>query len=475
MGEAPARAAAVCAVLALGLLLPGLGDLDGPIHSDEAFYLSVATDMVDFGTPWLPNQGGSPVYQKPPLVFWAARASMGLFGRNAFAARLPGSLSAALVCALGVLWAAEELGSEAAPLVGFLLLGCFGVARFGRSLMLDLPLAAAMCACLLFLRRAALRGGWSGLWGGFFFGLSFGVKGPIGPLTLGAILVPCLLLSPEVRSTLRQGRLYLGVLLGLAPVFPWYAWMIAHHPAELWSHHVVDQYFRRFEATHGQPRLGLLWGALLYSSPFWPLAAIGLWRCAKDAELRVRLKWSLFWIAGFAVVFGLPKEHGLHYPLLVLTPLAVLAAAAVPSPKLARALAVGALAVGIAEALVLAVVSPRLSGPRFPDEARPLLADRPLAVLMDHPGPLALASGAVRVRELWSDADAAQALDRGDLVVVRDERRAILSPATQARLEPLASWRRLRPYLGLAQLREAWRSSTLAPLQENVALCRTRP
>jgi 4-amino-4-deoxy-L-arabinose transferase-like glycosyltransferase len=474
MCEAPTRAALVCGALALALLLPGLGKLDGPIHSDEAFYLSVATDMVDWGTP-LPNQGGSPVYQKPPLVFWAARLSMAVFGRNAAAARLPGALSAALVCTLGVLLAAEEVGNWAAPLAGFLLLGSFGVARFGRTLMLDLPLLAVMSAYLLFLRRARLMGLGRGLLGaGVFLGLSLGVKGPIGPILLGAITLPLLWQERQLKL-LRRPRFYVGVLLGIGTVLPWYAWMIAHHPAELWNHHVVDQYFSRFESTHGQPRLGLLWGTLLYAAPFWPLSAVGLWRSLRDPALRVRLRLPLIWLAAFAVVFGLPKEHGLHYPLLILTPLAVLAASVVRSSERARLLALGSLCIAIALAIVLGFVAPRLAGPRLPEDARRLLAGRQLAVLMDHPGPLALASGVPNMRELWSDADMAEALDRGDFVVVRDERLPLLSPATMVRMEAVTSWRRLRPYMSLAQLRQAWQSRSPAPLQDSTTLYRARP
>ncbi len=473
MCEAPARAALVCGLLAFALLLPGLGNLDGPLHPDEAFYLSVATDMVDSGSP-LPNQGGSPVYQKPPLVFWAARLSMAIFGRNAAAARLPGVLSAALVCALAVLLAAQEIGNAEAPLAGFLLLGSFGVARFGRTLMLDLPLLAAMSASLLFLRRAMSTGqGKSLLWAGLFLGLSLGVKGPIGPIVLGAIALTWLWRDRQLRL-LAAPRPLLGLLLGLGVSLPWYAWMIANHPSELWSHHVVDQYFRRFESAHDQPRLGLLWGTLLFAAPFWPLAAVALWRSFRNPMTRAQLRFPLLWISVFAVVFGLPKEHGLHYPLLILTPLAVLAASVVPSPRRSAQLALVSLGLGFAMAILLGFLLPRLTGPRLSDAARRLVAGKHLAVLMDHPGPLALASGVPDVREVWSDAEAMQVIDRGDLLVVRDERRAVLSPDTTGRLEVLTTWRRLRPYLSPASLAEAWRTHSLASLDETITLYRGR-
>ncbi|HUB05962.1 MAG TPA: glycosyltransferase family 39 protein, partial [Myxococcales bacterium] len=402
-GWAPSRHAWLAAGLAFAFALPGLGNLDGIGHPDEAFYLSVAADMADHGG-WVPAQDGAPVYQKPPVVFWLARLGTLVFGRSAAAARLVGALAAAALCGAGVAFTAATFGASAAPLAGLFLVGCFGVARFSRSLMLDLPLAACLTgamACLALALEDEPRAGRLLAAAGFLGALGLGVKGPIGPGLLLCTVVPLLALRRRL-DVFRRGALWLGVALGVAVSLPWYVAMIAEHPHEMWAIHVVDQYFDRFAGRHGQPALNLLWGSLLYAAPFVPLAAVGLYRALRDPALRRRALPALCWIGAFAFLFGLPKEHGLHYPLLILAPLAALAAeAAASSRRLALAGGIASVAAAGLVALGIGVVAPALAGPLLPASA--LTAARGgagLDVAFEHPGPVAFAAG-VPARQLW--------------------------------------------------------------------------
>ncbi|MHB1844094.1 MAG: ArnT family glycosyltransferase [Deltaproteobacteria bacterium] len=514
----PRRAAAATFLLALALALPRLGDLDGVSHPDESFYLSVVTDMVDTGH-LAPSHDGGYVYQKPPLVFWASRLSMAVFGRNAFAARLPGALSGAILCSAGALFAGATLGGEGALLAGLFLCGSFGVVRFGRELMLDLPLAACLTCALALLPTALANQRWALCGAGFFAGLALGVKGPIGPFVL--LVTAAVSLAWEKRlSLLARPTLWGGVALGGSICLPWYAFMLWRHPREFWDAHVVDQYFNRFSSTHGQPRLGLLWGTLLYAAPFVPLAAVGLWRALVNPQRRSRARTTLAWLLAFYGVFSLPREHGLHYPLLVLPPLAALAAEAVlaggRAPRsaglvtsfaccaaaLAALLATGfgiapaalctvaalllasAIAWGFASArgsslaalgtavggmVALAFVAPAFGGPWFPASARPLAEGHPLVALLEHPGPFALEADRPAT-ELWGEADLVPALRRGALVVAREHYLDTLPAGLSARLQPLALWRRARPYLSAADVLAAWRAHEFTSLEERCGL-----
>ncbi len=514
----PSRAAAAVGLVALALALPRLGDLDGVGHPDEAFYLSVAADMVDTGHV-APSHDGGYIYQKPPLVFWAARLSMALFGRSGAAARLPGALSAALLCAAGALFAGASLGGEGALLAGLLLCGSLGVVRFGRELMLDLPLAACLTGAFALLPRA-LEGRRSALLGaGLLAGISLGFKGPIGPFLLLVAVAAALALERRL-SLLGRPALWGGVALGSLATLPWYAFMIWAHPRELWEAHVVDQYFNRFASTHGQPRLGLLWGTLLYAAPFAPIAAVGLWRALTDPARRSRSHAALSWLGAFYLVFGLPEEHGLHYPLLVLPPLAALAAEAILSggraaraaglavsvassaaglvallgtgfqlaaPALiaaallllgagigwarpgARAAGLAGLSTAAAGAVALAFVAPAFGGPWFPASARPLAEGHPLGALLEHPGPFALEAG-LPVRELWGEGDVLPFLERGGLAIAREHSLDQLSPALRSRLRPLASWRRARPYETPDDVLAAFRAHDFSRLEEPCGL-----
>ncbi|MDR2503076.1 MAG: phospholipid carrier-dependent glycosyltransferase, partial [Deltaproteobacteria bacterium] len=61
---------------------------------DETRYAEISREMAD-GGGWLKLRLlGLPYYEKPPLGYWLGAASMSLFGREPWAARLPAALAA---------------------------------------------------------------------------------------------------------------------------------------------------------------------------------------------------------------------------------------------------------------------------------------------------------------------------------------------------------------------------------------------
>ena len=364
--------------------------------------------------------------------------------------------------------------------------------------MIDLPLAAAQTAALLMLARALRGVPRALLWAGFFTSVSLAIKGPVGPAVIVLAAVGTLVALRRLEL-LRRGELWLGLALGLPICAPWYVWAVANHFHEFWAIHILDQHFARFDAPHGQNRWNLLLGALVYALPFTLLAACGLWRAVTNPESRRRSAVALAWLGAFAVIFGLPKEHGFHYPVLILPPLAALAAEALlrptrltpwlrqvtalvlgfaalgvlatgrfaPAPMAAavvsaallllaawlwgrtEALAAGfgTLAVACGTAIAIGWIGPALAGPLVPLEAVKLGAGRPIAVLGEHPGPYALAADWNQAYEVWGAEDLGRAIARHDLVLYRDH---VMGPSTEAlrpQLQRLWRWRRLRPYL----------------------------
>ena len=79
---------------------------------DEGRYTNVALHMLDSGN-WLEPHRSEEVghWTKPPLTYWAIAASVEVFGRNPWAARLPGSL-AYLLCAWLAFRIAREFGES---------------------------------------------------------------------------------------------------------------------------------------------------------------------------------------------------------------------------------------------------------------------------------------------------------------------------------------------------------------------------
>ena len=72
-------------------------------ESTEARYGEMARKMLETGNWVLPmHDYGIPFLAKPPLWAWMSAASMGIFGVNAFAARLPALLLS--IMTLGLVW-----------------------------------------------------------------------------------------------------------------------------------------------------------------------------------------------------------------------------------------------------------------------------------------------------------------------------------------------------------------------------------
>ncbi len=524
LGSSPRRAAWLLGLCAFLFAVPGIGNLDGLGHSDEHFYLSIAADTYDTGH-LAPTHDGNYVFQKPPLVFWLARLCMAVLGRTGTAARLPGAIAAGLLVAGGTLFTAEVAGAALAPLAGAYLLGSLALARFDRELMLDLPLSACLGFALWAFARAVRDRGRlnpaASLVAGALSSLCLGIKGPIGVAVLALTALIALARERQLK-VLRSGRFWLGVALGLCVSAPWYVWAIATHPHEFFAFHIQEQYFSRFETDHGQSRWNLLLGTLLYAAPYWPFAVCAALRPRPG----VRWSWVVGWLATFYGIFLLPKEHGLHYPLLVLIPLATLAASAVPprwmrlvvsaalvggavvigatiafpeiprvpalaSSALAAAAAIGfafgspaewalgALLTGAAANLSVAALAPAFARPLLSPEAAELGRREPVALFWEHPGPYRLSAGWGReAKEIWGEQALSDAIDRGELIFAPDHALRGASPelaALVARLEPVVTWRRTRPYLGFDQVLQAWKERDLDALGERCALYRAVP
>ncbi|MEO6365992.1 MAG: glycosyltransferase family 39 protein, partial [Luteimonas sp.] len=98
------------ALLALVLAFGFLGTR-GIWDPDEGRYTNVAINMLDSGD-WLNPRRNEDIghWTKPPLTYWAIASSVGAFGKNPWAARLPSALSY-LLC----IWLAWRIARRLAP------------------------------------------------------------------------------------------------------------------------------------------------------------------------------------------------------------------------------------------------------------------------------------------------------------------------------------------------------------------------
>jgi 4-amino-4-deoxy-L-arabinose transferase len=311
----------------------------GIYEPDEGRYTATAINMLKSGDWLVPTVDGEhPHLTKPPLTYWALAASMGTFGRNEWAARLPGALAfigtGLLVLGLGRRlcpakpWLPALVWSLSfAPLVGSNIIST-------DALLMLFETAAMLAFVEAWSRDGPDRRRWvTGMW--LCWGLAFMTKGPPGLLPLGAMIA---FLGVHDRARLRGLFAPAGLLLFAVVAFTWFAIIVYQQPDRLGYFLGSEVYDRVFTARHDRNAQWyggfkiylpvLLVGAL----PWWILAiaAAGGPRTAwarlraRGVERRHEVLLLLYWLMLPLAVFFLARSRLELYLLPLFVPLALL-------------------------------------------------------------------------------------------------------------------------------------------------------
>ncbi|MDZ4135088.1 MAG: glycosyltransferase family 39 protein, partial [Paracoccaceae bacterium] len=313
---------------------------------DETRYLTVAWEMWQGGSKFVPHLNGDLYSHKPPLLFWLVNAVWAVLGVSETAARLVGPGFGLLSVGLTAVLARQLWPDDAARAGhGALILGTSGVfLLFGSATMFDAMLAAAVLLGMIAIFRMRTDVGAGALpVVGLAFSLALGVlaKGPVILLHVlpVALLIP-LWADRDTRPGLRgwYGRVALAVLGALVLVGLWLGPALVLGGAEyredvLWRQsagRMVDSF------AHRKP----FWFFLALMPLFlWPwgwcrpvLASLAPARLRGAEPMRFLLVWGLAALIGFSLVSG--KQA--HYLVPELPALALLLSAGVPQGETAR-------------------------------------------------------------------------------------------------------------------------------------------
>lgn len=246
-------------IVALTIFLAGLGR--PPLFEpDEGRYAEVAREMLARGDFVTPHNDFVRYFEKPPLVYWTTAASMRIFGRNEFAARLQ-----AAVFSAGEVAVTADLGAAMFDLsVGMLSAAAlmlsplfFAFARFATP---DPALAFFMTAALALFWRAAHPPGFATresrnrmLGAAALLALGTLAKGPVALALVGAIALAWLVHQGRARDALRAP--WGGcVVVYLALVVPWFALAAYRNPGFLdffFIHEHIHRYLENNEHQWG--------------------------------------------------------------------------------------------------------------------------------------------------------------------------------------------------------------------------------
>ncbi len=255
---------------------------------------------------WLyPTIGDEPYLNKPPLMHWLLALAYSIAGVNEWTSRFPGAMLTAISVPL-LYGVGREVFHRRLPAVfsALVYLTMLPVVRHGRLAMLD---GAVVCFflvtiwCLLRSRRN-LR---YCLGVGMGLGLICLTKGILG-LLLGAIAL--VFIFWDTPRLLTSWYLWVGILIGSAPVALWYAAQWWHYGQFFQDHAIVNQSLSRIWTAvenHQAPPWYYLLEILKYSWPwliFLPQGSINTWANRNWSWAKLVLVWGGVYLLAISVM-----------------------------------------------------------------------------------------------------------------------------------------------------------------------------
>lgn len=327
-------------------------------ETTEARYGEIARKMLETGN-WvtLLHDYDIPFLAKPPLSTWLSAGSMGVFGVNEFAARLP-----SLLLSFGVLALTGFSGGAAAALVLASSAGFFVAAG---SVMTD-P-ALLFCTTLIMVSFWQALHSRHRLWGYLFFagcGLGLLAKGPVALVLTGVPIFLWVVVQRQWRTLWQRLPWMTGCVLTLAIALPWYLLAELRTPGFL-RYFIIGENLGRFldphwkgdqyGFAHAYP-YGMIWLFTLAGLFPWSIAAPG-WAWRRRGGLKNlghddngRLFYLILWVVAPLLFFTFSANIIWPYCLTVLPGFALLFAelrGRAGDGKAAPALAMIAVVLGI--------------------------------------------------------------------------------------------------------------------------------
>lgn len=320
-----------------------------PLTMHEARLPELAREMIQTGHWMLPQSGGRPWLERPPLPHWFIAASCLIFGRAdvEWVVRLPSAMMGALIVLLVAWMAGRHFGRSIGLLAGAAMATMYEQYQYASLAEDDIFLAAVVCLAMAIFVKAEFPSPPSpqpasagSLLGGFFstrrwevpvffilLGLSNLVKGPLVGTIPVAATVGVFLLSQRNTGRVRRYLWFWGwlIFLILAIAWPYIAWRRYPDIWDNWMYDYRGQGEENFQfAKPWWHYLMMLPGYALL--PWTPMAIWGLFATArtawKDRTSFERFLWC--WAIIPIIVLSIPGRKHHHYLVPVLTPWGIL-------------------------------------------------------------------------------------------------------------------------------------------------------
>ena len=255
-------------------------------NPDEVFYTQTAKEMINHKTWMTPYLFDAPQFEKPILLYWLMRASLGIFGNTSFAARFPAAFIAILgVVALYLLVLFGFKNDKKAFITGLVLMSSGFYIGLSRSVFTDMIFSVFILSALLSFYWGYSRGDRKGRGIICFFAssaLAVLAKGPLGLIITLSVVIVFLFIKKDLKYLFCRRALW-GLLVFGAIALPWYILMEVKYGASFNREFFYNDHFvRLIKAEHqGNDR----WY-------YYPLTMVG-----------TVFPWCLYTLAGLACMF----------------------------------------------------------------------------------------------------------------------------------------------------------------------------
>jgi 4-amino-4-deoxy-L-arabinose transferase-like glycosyltransferase len=310
------------ALLCLPLFFVGLGN-PPLIDPDEPVYAATGRAMLaggHFANWWSPHYNGTLWFDKPPMTYWLIGLSMKLFGPNAFAARLPSALCAAILVALTAYFAKKLwLRSTFAGIwAGLVIATSLQTIILARAAVTDMILAVLLTAAMLGMWNwlADERSKGFLILAGVATGLAALTKGPVAIVLVGVTVLLYLIFTKQAARLLSP-LLWLSLLIAIAVALPWYASMIHEHGSLFINGFLeannLTRYLRAEHPTTSSPIwfLPVLLGFIFPWSLPLVLSLVSGWKLVRQGD-RAAL-FLIIWIVWVFIFFSASQTKLLTY------------------------------------------------------------------------------------------------------------------------------------------------------------------
>jgi len=313
------------------MIFARLGEL--PLRDpDEGRNTEVAHEMRLAGAWLTPTYNGLVYLDKPSFFFKCVSLSLGIFGENEAAARLPSALAAMGILLMVATFCRREYDDKTAALAVAALATAPSFIALARHVIFDMMLGAFVCGSIFagYFAEAAegRRARNLRLLAVACSGLATLVKGPVG------FLIPTLVLTVfniiEKRTGWWKRHFHpLNLAVFFAITLPWFIGLSMLHP-DFPRYGLMEESLKRFTTpafSRSAPfyYFGLvILGGLFAWSALLPEAVVAAWKKRTQWSRADRL--LVVWSIVVVIFFSLSKSKLPHYILSAIVALSILVA-----------------------------------------------------------------------------------------------------------------------------------------------------